>query len=347
MNRALLAAAVGVGGYFAYRALRPRYDFRNRHVLITGGSRGLGLVLARQLADRGARLSICSRDGGQLVRAVADLTRRGANVVAVECDVTDRDRVREFVAIAKQTNGPVDVLINNAGVIRVGPFEEMRDEDFEASLRTHFWAALHTTLEVIPDMKVRRAGRIVNIASVGGKIAAPHLLPYSVGKFALVGLSHGLRNELARYGIVVTTVCPGMMQTGSHLNAEFKGRNEKEYAWFAMANGVPGFAMSAESAARKTLDACAAGDAEAVLGLPAKLGVAAMAAFPNFTDGLLAFADRWVLPEQGGIGTGVAKGHESRGRVPAVATALTDRAAARNNELHASDAPPPLPVGVR
>ena len=177
MNRALLAAAAGVGGYLAYRALRPRYDFRDKHVMITGGSRGLGLVLARQLAARGARLSICSRDPSELVRAVGDLTARGANVVAVECDVTDRGRVREFVAIARQKNGPVDVLVNNAGMIRVGPVEEMREEDFEASLRTHFWAALYTTLEVVPDMKARGAGRIVNVASIGGKIAVPHLLP--------------------------------------------------------------------------------------------------------------------------------------------------------------------------
>ncbi|VTU00445.1 ketoacyl reductase : Ketoacyl reductase OS=Cystobacter violaceus Cb vi76 GN=Q664_51510 PE=4 SV=1: adh_short [Gemmataceae bacterium] len=347
MNRALLAAAVGVGGYLAYRVLRPRYDFRNKHVLITGGSRGLGLVIARQLAARGARLSICSRDGSELVRAVGDLTRRGANVVAVECDVTDRDRVREMIAIARQKNGPIDVLVNNAGMIRVGPVEEMREEDFEASLRTHFWAALYTTLEVVPDMKARGAGRIVNVASIGGKIAVPHLLPYTAGKFALVGLSHGMRVELARYGIVVTTVCPGLMRTGSHLNAEFKGQHEKEYAWFSLGNATPGFSMSAETAAAKVLDACAVGDAEAVLGLPAKLGVAAMAACPNLTDSLLALADRWVLPERGGIGTGVAKGHESRGALPPVVTTFTDRAAARNNELHAADVPPPLPTGAR
>ena len=344
MKRGLLLAAIGIGGYAAYRALKPRYDFRGRHVLITGGSRGLGLVLARQLAGAGARLSICSRDPNELTRAVPDLAERGARVVAVECDVTDRGRVREFVAVARQRNGPIDVLINNAGVIRVGPVEEMREEDFEQSLRTHFWGPLYTTLEVLPEMKARRSGRIVNIASFGGKVAVPHLLPYSVGKFALVGFSDGLRAEVAQHGVVVTTVCPGLMRIGSHLNAEFKGRNEEEYAWFALGAGAPGFSMSAEAAARKILAASARGDAEAVLGLPAKLAVAARALCPNLLADILALVNRAVLPEPGGIGTAVARGHESRGATPAFATALADRAAAANNELHASAVPPPLPT---
>ena len=343
MKRALFLAAAGLGGYFAYRALKPRYDFRGKHVLITGGSRGLGLVLARALADRGARLSICSRDAAELVRAVGDLERHGAKAVAVECDVTDRDRMREFVATARRENGPIDVLVNNAGVIRVGPADEMREADFEQSLQTHFWAPLYTMLEVIPDMKARGAGRIVNVASFGGKVAVPHLLPYSAGKFALVGLSTGLQSELARHGIVVTTVCPGLMRTGSHLNAEFKGRSDEEFAWFAAGNATPGLSMSAEAAAEKIIDACAVGDAEAVLGLPAKLAVAAQALCPNLTADVLALVNRHILPAPGG-GIEVVKGKDTHAALPDCITRGIDRAAARNNELHPSELPPPLPV---
>jgi NAD(P)-dependent dehydrogenase (short-subunit alcohol dehydrogenase family) len=329
MNRTLLLSALGVGGYLAYRALKPRYDFRDKHALITGGSRGLGLVLARELAARGARLSICSRDPDELTRAAADL---GGGVLAERCDVTDRDQVRAFVRRARGWHGPVDVLINNAGVIQVGPVEEMREEDFEQSLRTHFWAALYTTLEVLPEMKARRSGRIVNIASFGGKVAVPHLLPYSAGKFSLVGFSTGLRAEVAKHGVVVTTVCPGLMRTGSHLNADFKGRNDEEYAWFALGNATPGLSMSAEVAARKIVAACARGDAEAVLGLPAKLAVAAHALAPNLTADVLALADRLVMPKPGGIGPRTAKGRDSRGALPEFVTTFTDAAAARNNE---------------
>jgi NAD(P)-dependent dehydrogenase (short-subunit alcohol dehydrogenase family) len=339
MNKALLLAAAG--GYLAYRALRPRYDFRGKHVLITGGARGLGLVMARQLRDAGARLTICSRTGEQLGRAAAEL---GPDTFAVECDVTDPARVREMVAVARQKFGPIDVLVNNAGMIRVGPVEEMRENDYEDSLRTHFWAAYHAMDAVVPEMKARRAGRIVNVSSFGGKIALPHLVPYSVGKFALVALSTGMRSELARHGVVVTTACPGLIRTGSHVNAEFKGRHEAEFAWFAVGNGMPGLSMSAEAVAREVLAACGRGDAEAVPGLPARLGVVLNALCPNLMASVMDFVNRVVMPRPGGIGTGVATGSESRGSLPRVFTALTDRAAAANNELR--DSPPPLPHTV-
>jgi short-subunit dehydrogenase len=263
-------------------------------------------------------------------------------VCVVECDVTDRDRVQEFVAVARQKHGPIDVLINNAGIIQVGPIEEMRVEDFEQALFTNFWGALFTTLAVLPEMHARRTGRIVNIASIGGKIAVPHLLAYSASKFALVGLSQGLRAELRKSGIVVTTVCPGLMRTGSHLNASFKGQREQEYAWFALGGSMPGFSMNAERAARQIVAACARGDAEIVLGLPAKLAVAAQALAPNVMADLTALIDRFVLPRSGGTAAATAKGRDSRSQLPSVLTILSDRAAAANNETLAADLPPPL-----
>ncbi len=333
MNRGLLLAAAAAAGYYTYRALKPRYDFRGEHVLITGGSRGLGLLIARQLAAKGAKLSICSRHGDELGLAGADLNRRGARVLTFECDITDPAKIQAFVAAARRDLGPVDVLIHNAGVIQVGPLEAMTPDDFKRSLDTHLWAGLHAALEVIPEMKARKAGRIVNISSIGGKVAVPHLLPYSVGKFALTGLSEGLRTELAKDGIVVTTVAPGLMRTGSHLNAEFKGKNDEEYAWFAAGNATPGASMNADVAARKVIDACAIGDAEIVLGLAAKLSVALHALFPNLTASAFTLVDRLILPTPGGIGTESRKGTESRGRLPEAVTTFTDRAAERNNEV--------------
>ena len=336
MNRALFLAALGAGGYLAYRALMPRYEYRGKHAVITGGSRGLGLVLARQLGAAVARLSICSRDPNELAR--------GFDATAVECDATDRGRVREFFAHARRQNGPIDVLVNNAGVIRVGPADLMGADDFEQSLKTHFWAAFNTCSEALPEMKARRAGRIVNVASVGGKVAVPHLLPDSTGKFALVGYSTGLRAEVAADGVVVTTVSPGLMRTGTHLNAEFKGRAEEEYAWFALGNGLPGLSAGVESAAAQILAACARGDGELVLGLPAKLAVAATALAPNLTAALLALVNRLLLPESGGDWTAVARGRDSRGKLRPAFTRLTDRAAVANNEVHAVPVPPPLPT---
>jgi short-subunit dehydrogenase len=182
-------------------------------------------------------------------------------------------------------------------------------------------------------MKARRRGRIVNITSIGGKVAVPHMLPYTASKFAAVGLSEGLRAELMNHGIVVTTVVPGLMRTGSHLNAEFKGRNDEEYAWFALGNAIPGLSMNADCAARQIITASARGDAEIVLTLPAKLAVALEGISPSLMSDVMALVNRHVLPEPGGVGPRRVKGKESRGLLPDAVTTLSDRAAADNNEL--------------
>lgn len=342
MNRTLGLLALGLGGLLAYRRwFRPRYDFRDRTVLITGGSRGLGLLLARQLCDAGARVAVCARDLDELDRAFTDLSqRRSGRVIAVPCDVTQRDQVGRLVQVVTRRLGPIDVLINNAGIIGVGPMELQRVEDYEEAMRTHFWASLYTTLECLPGMRQRKAGRIVNIASIGGKVAIPHMMPYTASKFALVGLSSGLRAELADEGITVTTVCPGLMRTGSHLHAEFKGQNDREYAWFALGNSIPGMSINADRAAALILDACARGDAELTFTLPARLAVALQGLMPNLMADTFAVAERWLLPgPEGGIGAEKRSGAESRGVLPGWVTTLTDSAAEKNNETTSAPIP--------
>jgi len=333
MRNLLMAGAAGVGGYMLWRALKPRYDFRDRTVLITGGSRGLGLVIARQLAAKGARLGLMARDQDELDQAAFELRSHGTRVSVTAGDLKDREDVRRFVGESRSALGPIDVLINDAGVIGVGPLDEMTEVDFDLAMRTHFWGALYTTLEVLPEMKTRGQGRIVNITSIGGKVSVPHLLPYCASKFAAVGLSEGLRGELSKFGITVTTVCPGLMRTGSHLNAEFKGRNDEEYAWFALGNAIPGLSMSADRAASKIIAACALGDAELVLTLPAKLAVALQGICPNLVADMTTLVNRHILPGPGGVGPERVKGKASRGLLPDVITTLSDRAAAQNNEL--------------
>jgi len=333
MNNWMKLAALGAGAYLLYKALnRTAYDFRGKHVLITGGGRGLGLLMARRWASEGARLSLCSRSAEELAEAEEELRGRGAEVFTDVCDITDRAQVEGWVDRARSRFGPADVLVNNAGVIGVGPIEEMRLEDFELAMKTHFWASLYTTFAVLPDMKARRNGRIVNISSFGGKVPVPHLLPYVASKFALTGLSKGLREELAKDGVVVTTVLPGLMRTGSHIQAEFKGQNEKEYAWFALGNAFPLFSVSGESAAAQIVDACRRGDAELVITLPAKLAVMLEGVAPGLVARLAALVNEWALPGPGGVGTERVKGYDSRGLTPSLLTSLSDRASVRNNE---------------
>jgi short-subunit dehydrogenase len=335
-SKALLIAGAGAGAWFALRAARRHrryYDLRGKVVLITGASRGLGLVLAREFHEEGARLVICARNADELERARDELRQRGAEVLAVPGDVTEKEQVEEIIDKARGHFGRIDVLINNAGVIQVGPLEHMQVDDYERAMRTHFWAPLYTSLAMIPEMRRRREGRIVNISSIGGKISVPHLLPYDASKFALAGLSEGLRVELARDNVFVTTVCPGLIRTGSPRNAEFKGRHRAEYAWFSIGDALPLFTMSAERAARQIVGACKHGDAQIVLTLPAKLGVILHVLCPEFTADVLSIIN-WALPGPGGVGSRRVKGKDSYSSwSPSLLTLLNERAAWRNNEI--------------
>lgn len=251
-NSMLLLAAVGAGLTFTSWLDRrvQRYDFRDKTVLITGGSRGLGFVRASEFRA-GAKVAICARDQVALTRARAKLNAQGNEVVTVPCDLTNPECVTDVVRAVNRRCGPIDVLVNNPGTITVGPMEVMTLADYEEAMNLHFWAPLRMTLAILPDMRQRGEGRIVNIASVGGRLSVPHLLPYSASKFALVGLSEGLRSELAKDGVLVTTVSPGLMRTGSPRNASFKGRHRDEYAWFSLGDSLPGLSISAERAARQ------------------------------------------------------------------------------------------------
>src|SRR5436190_20543931 len=160
-------AAFAAGAYVLKSVVgRGSYDFKDKVVLITGGSRGLGLVLARQFAAEGARLALCARDEEELQRARAELESRGAEVLTHRCDVTSRDDVSEMVAAVEHRLGGVDVLVNNAGVIQMGPIEVMTHADFEKAMNAHFWAPLNTMMAVLPGMRQKKSGRIVNISSI-------------------------------------------------------------------------------------------------------------------------------------------------------------------------------------
>src|SRR5207248_10974741 len=140
----------------------------------------------------------------------------------------------------------------------------------------------------IPEMRRGGGGRIVNVSSIGGKIGVPHLVPYCASKFALAGLSESSRAELAKDGILVSNVAPGLMRTGSPFNAWFKGHHRDEFTWFAISDSLPLLTISAERAASQVVDAMRRGDAELVISWPAKLAVLTNAIAPNTFDATLA-----------------------------------------------------------
>jgi NAD(P)-dependent dehydrogenase (short-subunit alcohol dehydrogenase family) len=203
------AATVAAGASLAkLRRSHRGVSFNGRIVVITGGSRGLGLTLARRFRAEGARLALLAPNKDELRRAQAELGG-SPNVVAIVCNVAERSQVAHAVELTLQQFGRIDVLINNAGVTQVGPIEQMSTKDLQQAMGAHFWGALHCIQAVIPHMRRRRLGRIVNIASSSGLFAVPDLVPYSASRSALIGLSDSVRAEVAKDGISVTTVSPG------------------------------------------------------------------------------------------------------------------------------------------
>jgi short-subunit dehydrogenase len=333
-------ALAGLGlAYWGFRLAR-RYRLTGRVVAITGGSRGLGLAMARAFLRRGAKVALLARDPEALERARQLLAGLGT-VFVRPCDIRDEKQVKEAVRDVRHDLGEIDVLVNNAGTITVGPMDTMTAEEYRESLDVFFWGPLHATLAVLPEMRKRQSGRIVNISSIGGKISVPHLLPYSVGKFALAGFSEGLRAELTRDNVYVTTVYPGLMRTGSPRNAEFKGKHRAEYTWFLLSDSTPGLSVNADRAARQIIKACEYGRTELILTVPAKLAIKAHALFPSVSSAILSAVNR-ALPDPGNLGQGKAKGAASTtGITESWLSTLDERAAKRNNQV-----PNPIPANL-
>lgn len=287
MNKRLALLGLGLGSLLAVRKYlhhkaEEDYIFRKKVVFITGASRGLGLVLARQLAKQNARLAICARNKEELQRAKSHLQETyAAEVLAIPCDITDKLQVQEAIDKTVEHYGSLDVLINNAGDVLVGPLENNSLDDFEKMMQLYFYGPLYCMYASIPYMKRQGAGRIVNICSIGGRISVPHLLPYSSGKFALAGLSEGMGAELKKENIHVSTIYPGLMRTGSPRNVEVKGQYEKEYKLFKLSDSLPGISTSAENAAAQILRACRRGAATLTITIPAKLAIAVHGIAPS------------------------------------------------------------------
>jgi len=338
LNPLLLGAAavlgVVAGALIGKAGRRPDFSFRHKTVVITGGSRGLGLELARVLAREGANLVLVARTGSTLDAARTALEKYAPQVLTVSCDVRKQHEVERVIQDAVQRFGKLDVLINNAGVMQVGPLTTMTLEDYVNAMDTHAWASLYSIMAAIPHMKRNGGGRIVNIVSIGGKVAVPHMIPYVMSKFAQAGLSEAMGTELARDGILVTSVYPGLMRTGSHVNARFKGNNRREFAWFSIGAGMPVISINAARAAQQIVEACRRGVESIVLTPAARAATMASSLSPSLITRSMRAVNRFLPSENSN--TQSRSGWESRSAwSPSPLTALADRVVERNNEHRA------------
>jgi len=330
----LMLLGVAAGGAWALARRLGGADLHGRVALVTGGSRGLGLVLARTLGRRGVRVVICARDEEELERARASLAAEGIDATALPVDVTDSDGMAGLIADVEENLGPLDILVNNAGIIQVGPSETMTLDDYRRAMDVMFWGALHGAEAVLPRMRSRRRGTIVNVTSIGAAVGFPHLAPYDAAKFALRGWSEALGAEQARHGIAVVTVVPGLMRTGSFGHALVKGRRYLEASVFSLISSLPLVTVSAERAAERIVLAVERGERFVVVGLPARILRVVHSLLPGAVVRGLGVVNRFLPPPEEGAREAIPLPSEifRRGLARSILTALGDRAAKKYNE---------------
>lgn len=310
--------------------------------LVVGASRGLGLLIARELVGRRRRVVVAARDGADLDVAVEKLGGE-AHAEKRICDVRDREAVHRMVEDVEASVGPIETVITVAGIIQAGPAESMTFEHFEDAINTMTWGPINVALNVLPHMRQRRQGHIGTVTSIGGMVSPPHLLPYATAKFGAVGFSDGLAAELQGTGVTATTIVPGLMRTGSHERAYFTGNAPREYAWFAPAATLPGISMDAERAARRIVEAVLAGKPMIVLTPLAWVGTRVRGLVPGTTTRVMGLANRLLPNAPEGGGTEAVEGREAARRLDSkVVRALTTlgrKAAERYNERRGGGGP--------
>ncbi len=189
------------------------FDLSGRRALITGSSRGIGLALARGLAGAGAEILVNGRDAEALGTAAAGLAAEGASVRALAFDVTSEDSVGEAIDYAESAIGPIDILINNAGMQHRAPLQDFPAETFDALLRANVTSAFLVGKAVARHMIARRSGRIINICSVNSLLARPGIAPYTASKGALANLTKGMATDWGPYGLAINGIAPGYFRT--------------------------------------------------------------------------------------------------------------------------------------
>jgi len=297
-KRTIGVAALAIGmGRLAWELTKRRraVELRGATAVVCGASRGLGRAIALELGRRGVgTIGICARHEHELDKVASELRGMGVQVCAEACDLSNANEVERFLGSTCAPLGPIDILVTNAATIAVGPVESWTKDDFDRALASIFYTTLNPVLAVVPKMRQRKRGTIAVVTSIGARVGVPHLAPYCAAKFGVMGLTESLRAELAADGVNVVTVVPGLMRTGSHVHAEFKGNHDLEYAWFGTGATAPIVSIDADRAARRIVSAIARGELEVAFTPEARIAPVLRAVTPGLWAETMALAARFL-----------------------------------------------------
>jgi short-subunit dehydrogenase len=330
---------IACAGAFAWWAVanyrKKSKRLRGMVVLITEASRGLGLAIAEEFGNRGAKLAITASDASELERARTLLVSKSAvgaeDILALYHDLHRPEEAKRLVREIVARFGRIDILVNNAGVIKIGPIEGETVEDFRQVMDENFFFGLECTLAVLPQMLEGGAGHIVNITSIGGKVALPQMLPYTASKFAAVGFSEGMNAELRSKKIYVTTVCPGLVRSNSHFNAGLATDAAREFRWLSLAVGFPGVSTSVRSAARKIIRAVISRKSEITISPLAIFAARLGNVCPTATMRAMHFV-KFALPSSASGPKAICRGNEAQGGSVRPAIFLSQATVRRHNQ---------------
>ncbi|GIW22880.1 MAG: ketoacyl reductase [Candidatus Sericytochromatia bacterium] len=265
-----------------------RNKLKDSVVIITGASEGIGKELAIEFAKQGSKIVLASRSIDKLQKVENQLKEKYVNceAISVPTDVSRKEDCINLIETTLEKFNKIDILINNAGIVTYDYFYNTSDEEIKKIMDVNYWGVIHCTKAVLPYMMKNKKGRIVNISSFVGKRAMPGMLAYSSSKFAIQAIGEGLRAELRKYGIKVTTICPTATKTELLSNALSKRVKFSQ-----------NIGMSANRVAKETINAMLENKREHIIGIPEKIFLFTNNFFASFYDFVLSFAPKFMLKD--------------------------------------------------
>ena len=207
-------------------------DIQNKVAVITGASAGIGRAIAYSLAREGCIVALVARGQDELDKTVAEITAQGGTAHAFAADLRQSDAIRQTLTAIEETVGPIDILINNVGAGTFKPLHLTSTEECDIAIQLPYVAAMVATHHVVRSMVDRQSGHIVNMTSPAGIFPLPFMVPYTAARHAMLGMSHALYEELSRYGIGVSLICPAQVNTGYFDN------NDADMSWYPKVSNI-------------------------------------------------------------------------------------------------------------